>query len=233
MYKYVTFFSLLFLVSCSNSIKHYYSAPPKSILSQTYQQRYPISVKQKEYVLDIPISLSIDILSDKDLQKAISFAGNFAKSKNNMGGNLSIMIPTGAKNYHQAIKIGNELVEKLSGIGGVVSRQHLRLITYDAKKHKKSPPIRLSYYGFVAKTKKCGNWNDLSDTSHNNNSLNFGCATQHNLAAMLQNPQDLKTPRATTDIDAARRANVIDDYRQAQEPNTPDDSYRAINRVEF
>ena len=42
---------------------------------------------------------------------------------------------------------------------------------------------------------------------------NFGCASQNNLAAQLDNPMDLVAPRAMTPIDAQNRSKVIQTYR--------------------
>ncbi len=60
----------------------------------------------------------------------------------------------------------------------------------------------------------CGQWNeDILDTTQNRNYENFGCATQKNLAAMVANPEDLLGPRGESEIDATRRTNVINDWR--------------------
>jgi type IV pilus biogenesis protein CpaD/CtpE len=39
---------------------------------------------------------------------------------------------------------------------------------------------------------KCGIWQDVTDSSQNLQSPNHGCAIQHNTAAMLAKPSDLK-----------------------------------------
>ncbi|MNT91092.1 Pilus biogenesis CpaD protein [compost metagenome] len=69
-----------------------------------------------------------------------------------------------------------------------------------------------------AVTEPCGNWPaDLvnSATIENRNWQNFGCASQNNLAAQLENPMDLVAPRKMAPIDATQRANVIAVYRDA------------------
>jgi pilus assembly protein CpaD len=45
---------------------------------------------------------------------------------------------------------------------------------------------------------------------------NFGCATQHNLAAMVADPRDLVAPRRVDAADAQRRMTVLDKYRKGQ-----------------
>jgi pilus assembly protein CpaD len=44
----------------------------------------------------------------------------------------------------------------------------------------------------------------------------LGCASQRNLAAMVDNPADLVQPRAETPPYTARRSIVLDRYRQGQ-----------------
>jgi pilus assembly protein CpaD len=53
----------------------------------------------------------------------------------------------------------------------------------------------------------------VSVTGQNENYGAFGCATQQNLAAMVNNPLDLMYPRGLTPADAARRTDVLSKYR--------------------
>ena len=84
-------------------------------------------------------------------------------------------------------------------------------------------PIIVSPQGaYVAS--QCGQWpEDLGPAPGNPNienrpNWNHGCATQHNLAAIVANPNDLLHPRAETQSDAARRQTAIDRYRRAVAP---------------
>jgi pilus assembly protein CpaD len=45
---------------------------------------------------------------------------------------------------------------------------------------------------------------------------NFGCANQHNLAAMIADPRDLIQPREMGDGNAARRTAVIGHYERGE-----------------
>ncbi len=64
-------------------------------------------------------------------------------------------------------------------------------------------------------TNECGQWPEdiANNTMSNENWYNFGCASQNNLAAQLDNPMDLVAPRAMTPIDAQNRTKVIQIYR--------------------
>jgi type IV pilus biogenesis protein CpaD/CtpE len=73
---------------------------------------------------------------------------------------------------------------------------------------------------------KCGQWPEDLGAASVSNTLNeqywnYGCSTQHNLAAMVANPNDLLAQRqGSGSPDATRRAIVLDKYRKAQDPTT-------------
>ncbi|MGE3830482.1 MAG: CpaD family pilus assembly lipoprotein [Parvibaculaceae bacterium] len=65
-----------------------------------------------------------------------------------------------------------------------------------------------------AVTKECGTWDeDLTETSDNGPFPNFGCAQQHNIAALVSRPEDIERPRTERPSDPMRRSKVIDKYR--------------------
>jgi type IV pilus biogenesis protein CpaD/CtpE len=89
--------------------------------------------------------------------------------------------------------------------------------------YRQRHPIMVGPQGaYVAS--QCGLWpNDLgaapgSDSHLNRPHWNHGCASQHNLAAIVANPNDLLGPRQETEIDAARRQTVISRHRQGTAP---------------
>ena len=68
-----------------------------------------------------------------------------------------------------------------------------------------------------ASTEACGDWSeDLAFTVENQTPKNFGCAVQHNIAAMVADPRDLLGPRADRTGDATRRATVIGNYEKGK-----------------
>lgn len=73
-----------------------------------------------------------------------------------------------------------------------------------------------SAYDGVAKY--CGQWpKDLGVDWNNRNYANFGCATENNLAAMVEDPRDLHAPRTMTPRDSNRRDEVFERYRRGEE----------------
>lgn len=66
---------------------------------------------------------------------------------------------------------------------------------------------------YVALADECGTWKDRPEfTPVNENTYNFGCATQRNIAAMVVNPRDLVDAEASTGRLAARSDNVVGKY---------------------
>ncbi len=77
--------------------------------------------------------------------------------------------------------------------------------------------VRLGYVTHIAQTKPCENWNkNLADNASNLPTQNFGCATQHNIAAMVADPRDLLGPRPMSEPSAARRTGVIGKYEKGE-----------------
>jgi len=78
--------------------------------------------------------------------------------------------------------------------------------------------VEIGFVGYVAHTEPCGDWSEnVADTETNLPMPNFGCATQHNLAAMIADPRDLDESRRLDDMpDATRRATVIGHYEKGE-----------------
>lgn len=83
--------------------------------------------------------------------------------------------------------------------------------------------IRLSYPKIAAVAGPCGLWPEdlgpnIMDPGYNENHhyYNFGCATQHNLAAMIDNPADLVQPRSETAAYTPRRSAAFEKYRKGE-----------------
>jgi pilus assembly protein CpaD len=77
--------------------------------------------------------------------------------------------------------------------------------------------VRLSYERAVTIPPECGDWSE--DVGPNRERVphpNFGCATHHNLAVMVDNPRDLLTPQAEDPRSAERRSLTWTGYTAAQ-----------------
>ncbi|MEM7633798.1 MAG: CpaD family pilus assembly protein [Pseudomonadota bacterium] len=86
-------------------------------------------------------------------------------------------------------------------------------IKHSSYKGSARSPVLMSFTRKFAVTSECGDWNDnLSETYSNQNYNNFGCSGQHNLAAMVANPEDFEAPRTSTSASASRRNEVFKKY---------------------
>ncbi|HET9160764.1 MAG TPA: CpaD family pilus assembly lipoprotein [Caulobacteraceae bacterium] len=91
-----------------------------------------------------------------------------------------------------------------------VAAADIQLRTYQAEA---AAPIRVTFPIYEADLPRCGVADDLSRTP-NHPPSNFGCAVSANIAAMAANPSDLVYARPEDPIDASRRQQVLDRYRQ-------------------
>jgi pilus assembly protein CpaD len=124
--------------------------------------------------------------------------------------------PTGSANAESASLIGKDVRMRLASAG--VPFAAIASSTYDGSQ-KAAAPIILSFTRYNAEGPTCAPlWSqDLAHASDNQPWESFGCAQQANLAAMISDPADLLGPRAEDPRDAARRARVLEAYRQGQQ----------------
>jgi pilus assembly protein CpaD len=110
--------------------------------------------------------------------------------------------------------------------GGVPSRG-IAMYHYHPEDQQTLAPIKLNYTRIAATAGPCGMWPEdlgpsLSNPTYSENKpyYNYGCATQRNLAAMVDNPSDLVQPRAETPAYTARRTEGFDKYRKGDPTTT-------------
>jgi pilus assembly protein CpaD len=133
-------------------------------------------------------------------------------------------VPVDTPNARAAASSFQE-IRALLAAGGVPPRG-ITLNHYRPDDPRTLATIRLSYPKIVADAGPCGLWpEDLGPSilnrrsSENKDYYNFGCATQRNLAAMIDNPSDLVQPRPETPAYTARRTAAFEKYRKG-EPTT-------------
>ena len=180
-----------------------------SSIENDYRVRHSIKMAEAEHSIDIPVATG-DVKLGRGIEDTVrGFGQNY---KNNSSGVLQIAVPSGSINAAAARAVVPQVRKQLSFEG--VEQRRIIVTSYQAEPGV-SAPIKLSFVALTAMTDQCGQWpEDLMENSFGNkNWYNFGCANQNNLAAQVANPKDLFDPRASTPIDAQRRANVIDTYR--------------------
>jgi pilus assembly protein CpaD len=173
-----------------------------------YRHNHPIAVEEVVQTMDVPVGQSSVRLSGPVRGNIVGFAQKFMASGS---APIVVVAPSGSPNQVPAASLAVQVEDVLRQAG--VNPRAIEYRVYKAGPEERNAPIRIAFNGITAHTAPCGPWRDqASDTSENRVSYNFGCASQQNLAAMVQNPLDLLYPRGMTPPDATRRATALDAY---------------------
>lgn len=147
-------------------------------------------------------------------------------------GKLSIASPTSSPNAAAVVQVTAELTNIAKDVGVPVGA--LDIAGYRSSGAEQRAPIVVSYMVYQATPSACGQWDtNLSFSPLNKVSPNFGCATQNNIAALVENPRDLVEPETMTGADQARRAVTLKKYREGEvtAAKTMDDESAAVSEV--
>jgi pilus assembly protein CpaD len=167
-------------------------------------RNHPIAVEPS--YRDLKVAYAGGSLTSDDAAKFDAFIADYRVHGN---GSLGISVPSGAGS-RAAISFFGERAA-LSGI----SRDKILVTTREAG--NADPRVDVSYIAYVAHAPACGDWSeDESFTIENHTSVNFGCANQHNLAAMVADPRDLLGPGAMGTASTNRRTGVFEKYEKGE-----------------
>ncbi|MCK1739927.1 CpaD family pilus assembly protein [Bradyrhizobium sp. 139] len=197
------------------------------IVTQTvptdYRQRHPIAVQEAKKSIVIFVGKARGGLSAAQHADVAGIAQDWVREGT---GSVVVDVPVDTANSRAAAATYHEIRSVLAS-GGVPSRaivQH----PYRPEDPGLLPTIRLSYSRIAAVAGPCGLWPEdigpsILDPGYNENKpyFNLGCASQRNLAAMIDNPADLEQPRAETPAYTARRDIAFDRYRKGATTATP------------
>ena len=165
-----------------------------------HYERYPIEVKKSR--VKMGIAAKAGSLRPEQIDAAVNFAQD---ARHNADSRISIKWPSGSGHARKAAR---DIAELFVAQG--VPKQMIQLGSYTGGA---SSPIHISYLRKVAVTRECGDWSDnLAFEPSNRPHLNYGCATQHNIAAMVANPEDFERPRASSPVMAANRTSAMAIY---------------------
>jgi pilus assembly protein CpaD len=183
---------------------------------QDFRLRHPIVLSNEPETLDMRVGMNGPALS-RDIERAIrDYVGEYRADGT---GSITIQVPTGSANEVAAADTGRAVHYALVRAG--VPRRHIQVAPYEVGDHAEMAPLRLSYLRVKAVVPTCGVWPDSGIADYRNAEYyNFGCAQQHNLAAMVEDPADFVRPRAMTPADGNRRADVISKYRRGDDPKS-------------
>jgi len=187
-----------------------------------YRQRHPIVIEEANRSIEIFVGNGRGGLTAIQRSDVIGLGQTWLREGT---GSITIETPKGTPNARATADSQREVRALLTSIGipanGIATRD------YHPRDPRQFATIRLSYPRITAEAGPCGLWPDDIGPSIKNRVYienkpyhNFGCATQRNLAAMVDNPSDLVQPRAETPAYTARRTIAFDKYRKGVATST-------------
>lgn len=185
-------------------------------LPADYRLRHPIVVQEASKTTEIFVGRTRGGLTAAQRADIGGLARDWLREGT---GVINVDVPHATPNARAAADSAREIRAILLGSGipprGVVLRD------YRPSDPRLFATVRVSYPRIAADAGPCGLWPEdlgpsIKDKSYLENRpyQNLGCATQRNLAAMVDNPADLVQPRAETPPYAARRDIAFDKYRK-------------------
>jgi pilus assembly protein CpaD len=185
-------------------------------LPRDYRARHPIVIQEASRSTEIFIGSGRGGLTAEQRADTMALARTWTREGT---GSLLIEAPTHTPNARAADDSLRE-IQSIFAAAGVPARG-VKIRKYTPADPRQLATIRISYPRITADVGPCGLWpEDLGPSIKNKGYLenrpyhNFGCATQRNLAAMVDNPADLVQPRAETPAYQPRRNVAFDKYRK-------------------
>jgi pilus assembly protein CpaD len=187
-----------------------------------YRLRHPIAIQEADRTVDIFVGNTRGGLTASQRSDVIGLASLWLREGT---GAITAEVPAGTSNARTAADSFKEVRSLLTAAGvpprGIIVRH------YHPADPRLFATIRLTYPRIAAVAGPCGVWpDDLGPSIKNKGYLdnkpywNFGCASQRNLASMIDNPSDLVQPRAETPPYTARRTEGFEKYRKGTTTTT-------------
>jgi pilus assembly protein CpaD len=188
---------------------------------RSYEQRHPITLQEGTRTVEIFIGSSRGELTAAQRAEVLALAQRW---KHEATGGILIDVPAETSNTRAANDAVHEINSILTSAG--VPADGLLVRTYRPMSPGRLATIRLTYPRVTAQAGPCGLWPhdlgpaDAAEYAQNKQYWNFGCATQRNLAAMIDDPADLVQPHGETPAYEARRTTVLEKYRKGESTST-------------
>jgi pilus assembly protein CpaD len=188
-FKSFTAIAILALGACSHDAEIAHRITPVDV-------RHPISIEPQ--IRELQVGSGSQGLSEADRQRVRAVAREYLAVGH---GNLMIA-SAGGRTTTDAVAAAEK-----EG----VPRSRIEVASYTGG------GAVVSYTMYTATGPECSKFGqNLAVSYENMQTPNFGCATQRNLAAMVEDPRDLIAPRGEEPASSARRATVIKAYREGQ-----------------
>jgi pilus assembly protein CpaD len=182
-----------------------------------YRQRHPIVVQERAQTTELFIGSWRGELLPAQRATVLAFARGWSREAT---GGVVIEVPSGASNARTA-QTAVRNVRSILVAAGVPARD-IHMKTYRADNPGQYAAVRLHYPRVAADAGPCGLWpHDIGPSSYkdfvnNKPYWNLGCAVQRNLAAMVDNPEDLVQPRGETPASTPQRSVMMEKYRKGE-----------------
>jgi pilus assembly protein CpaD len=178
-----------------------------------YRLRHPITITEADHTLEVFVGSNRGDLNASQRAEVMQFAQTWRREAT---GGVVVDLPVGTSNEHAAAE-AMRTIRSLLAAGGVPANG--LLVRGYHPPSSTLANIRITYPHIAAQAGPCGLWPEDIGPSFNRNYFenqpiyNAGCATQRNLAAMVDNPADLVQPRGETPVYEMRRTTVMEKYR--------------------
>lgn len=196
--------------------KHASEPVTTSAVPNDYRLRHPIVVQEADRTVEVFVGSSRGGLSGPQRAEISAVAQAWLREGT---GTIIIDQPADTPNAHAARDTTREILAMLAASG--IPSRGVKVRDYKPISEKQLATVRVIYPRIIADAGPCGVWpEDLGPSIKNKSYIenrqwhNFGCASQRNLAAMVDNPADLVQPRAETPAYTARRSIAFDKYRK-------------------
>lgn len=187
-----------------------------------YRQRHPIAIQEADRSVVIFVGHARGGLSGPQRADVMGLAQLWLQEGT---GAIVADMPVNTPNARAAGDALREVQALLASAG--VPSHGLVVRNYHPNDPRQMATIRLNYPKISAVAGPCGLWpEDLGPAISNKNYLenkqyyNFGCAYQHNMAAMIDNPADFVQPRSETPAYTTRRSEAFEKYRKGTTSTT-------------
>jgi pilus assembly protein CpaD len=181
-----------------------------------YRQRHPIAIQEADRSVVVFVGHARGGLSASQRADVAGLAQTWVREGT---GAIVADVPVDTPNARAAAETIREIQAQLARSG--VPSRGIRLRHYRPDDPRTFATIKLSYPRIAAVAGPCGLWPEdlgpsIMDNGYSENKPyhNFGCATQRNMAAMVDNPSDLVQPRPETPAYTERRTAAFEKYRK-------------------
>lgn len=215
---------LLLIASLAALLGGCYQQP--EIYPVDYRERHPITLQQGRHTVEVFLGPNRGGLNPSQRADVLSFAQNWRRDATS---GVVIDVPRGGR-------INRAAADSLRDIKSILAASGVPRRAMYVRHHPSTslPSIKINYSKLVADAGPCGLWPhdlgpgaDIRTYNGNRPYWNLGCATQRNLAAMVDNPADLVQPRGETPAYEARRSVAIDKWVHGQNPSATYDANKA------